>query len=225
MVRVAAPLLCTLAAAVALALTAPAGAQGFGGGPTATPSAARAVPAETTAAKARDRNWKAPRTSWGEPSFEGVWSTDDMRSVPTHAAAKTSARATTLTPEEFQQRASRDEGGTDLARNRETFLRNEWGIRTFGYSSLVVDPPNGQVPEMTAAGKARAGERDRGTFGNGVFNAFEDFTLYDRCHHARRARLDAARHLRQRHAHRPEPGRRGDQLRDDPRHPHHSDRR
>ena len=29
----------------------------------------------------RDRNWKAPRTSWGDPSFEGVCSTDDMRSV------------------------------------------------------------------------------------------------------------------------------------------------
>jgi len=180
MVRVAAPLICTLAASVALALTAPAGAQGFGGGPTAPPSAARAAPAETTAAKARDRNWKAPRTSWGEPSFEGVWSTDDMRSVPTVRPQNFGERAT-LTPEEFRQRAGRDEGGADAARNRETFLRNEWGTRTFGYSSLVVDPPNGQVPEMTAAGKARAGERDRGTFGNGVFNAFEDFTLYDRC--------------------------------------------
>jgi hypothetical protein len=138
------------------------------------------VPAETTAASVRDRNWKAPRTSWGEPSFEGVWSTDDMRSVPTVRPQNYGERAT-LTPEEFQQRASRDEGGADLARNRETFLRNEWGTRTFGYSSLVVDPPSGQVPEMTAAGRVRAGERDRGTFGNGVFNAFEDFTLYDRC--------------------------------------------
>ncbi len=180
MLRGARPLLCTLAAGVGLALATPAGAQGFGGGPTATPSAARAEPAETTAAKARDRNWKAPRTSWGDPSFEGVWSTDDMRSVPTQRPDNFGTR-TTLTPEEFQQRASRDEGGADLARNRETFLRNEWGTRTFGYSSLIVDPPNGKVPEMTAAGKARAGNRDRGTFGPGPFEKFEDFTLYDRC--------------------------------------------
>ena len=43
MVRVASMTLCSLAAGVALALNAPAEAQGFGGGPTATPSAARAV--------------------------------------------------------------------------------------------------------------------------------------------------------------------------------------
>jgi len=180
MARGATMTLCSLAAGVALALLASVNAQPGGGGPAPTPSAARAVPAETTAAKVRDRNWKAPRTSWGEPSFEGVWSTDDMRSVPTVRPDNFGTRET-LTAEEFQQRASRDEGGADAAANRETFLRNEWGIRTFGYSSLVVDPPNGKVPAMTPAGLARAGERDRGTFGNGVFNTFEDFTLYDRC--------------------------------------------
>ena len=148
--------------------------------PTATPSEARAVPAETTAAAVRDSNWKAPRTSWGDPSFEGVWSTDDMRSVPTQRPETFGTRAT-LTPDEFQQRASRDEGGKDLAANRETFLRNEWGIRTFGYSSLVVDPPNGRFPEMTAAGKARAANRDRGTFGPGPLDTPEDFSLYERC--------------------------------------------
>ena len=180
MVRVATRTVSVLASAVALALSAPAGAQGFGGGPTVEPSAVRAVPAETTAAAAQNRNWKAPRTSWGDPSFEGVWSTDDMRSVPTQRPENFGTR-TTLTPEEFQQRASRDEGGANAAATRETFLRNEWGIRTFGYSSLVVDPPNGRVPAMTPAGLARAADRDRGTFGPGPFDKFEDFTLYDRC--------------------------------------------
>jgi hypothetical protein len=181
MPRVVTPVLCALAASVALALDVPVAAQGRGAaGPTAMPSAARAVPAETTAAAVTDCNWKVPRTSWDDPSFEGVWSTDDMRSVPTQRPESFGTRAT-LTPEEFQQRASRDEGGKDAAANRETFLRNEWGIRTFGYSSLVVDPPNGRIPEMTLAGKARAANRDRGTFGPGPFNAFEDFTLYDRC--------------------------------------------
>jgi hypothetical protein len=180
MSRLATLTLCSLAAGVSLALCAPAAAQGFGGGPTVEPSAARSVPAETTAAKVKDPRWRAPRTSWGEPSFEGVWSTDDMRSVPTQRPPNFGERAT-LTAEEFRERARRDEGGADAAANRETFLRNEWGTRTFGYTSLVVDPPNGQVPPMTPAGLARAGERDRGTFGNGVFNTFEDFTLYDRC--------------------------------------------
>jgi hypothetical protein len=161
-------------------MTGGAFAQGFGGGPTVEPSATRSVPAETTAAKVKDRNWKAPRTSWGHPSLEGVWSTDDMRSVGLNRPEPFGTRQT-LNEEEFRQRASRDEGGKDSAANRETFLRNEWGIRTFGYSALLVDPPNGRIPEMTAAGKARAAARDRGTFGPGPFDDFEDFTLYDRC--------------------------------------------
>src|SRR4029077_3850515 len=86
-----------------------------------------------------------------------------------------------LTPEEFARRASGDEGSRDRAVNQETILRNEFGVRTFGYTSFVVDPPNGQMPAMTAAGRARAANRDAGTFGPGPFDGFEDFTLYDRC--------------------------------------------
>jgi hypothetical protein len=155
-------------------------AQGFPGAPQVEPSEIRQIPAETTVAAYNDPTWRAPRTSWGHPSFEGEWSTDDMRSVGTNRPEQFGNRET-LTEEEFQQRAGRDEGGRDRAINTETFLRNEWGIRTFGYTSLVVDPPNGRIPEMTAAGKARAGNRDRGTFGPGPFDSFEDFTLYDRC--------------------------------------------
>jgi hypothetical protein len=128
--RVDTPVLCGLALSVAVVLAAPANAQ-RGGGPTATPSAIRSVPAETTAAAVKDSKWKAPRTSWGAPSFEGVWSTDDMRSVPTQRPESFGTRDT-LTAEEFQQRAGRDEGGKSRATNTETFLRNEVGIRTFG---------------------------------------------------------------------------------------------
>jgi hypothetical protein len=169
-----------IAIAIAALTSAPVMAQGFGGGPTLAPSELRSVPAETTAAAVVEPDWKAPRTSWGHPSFEGVWSTDDMRSVPTQRPEELGER-TMLTAEEFAQRAGRDEGGRDRAVNTETFLRNEWGVRTFGYTSLVIDPPNGRIPAMTDAGRARAGNRDRGTFGPGPFNSFGDFTLYDRC--------------------------------------------
>jgi hypothetical protein len=164
--------------AIGIALAAATGLAAQG--PVATPSSARAVPAETTAAVVANPAWRAPRTSWGHPSLEGVWSTDDMRSVPVQRPEAFGNRQT-LTPEEFLQRAARDEGGKEAAANRETFLRNEWGIRTFGYSSLLVDPPDGRLPDMTAAGKARAANRDRGTFGPGPFDAIEYFTLYDRC--------------------------------------------
>lgn len=169
-----------LACAVTLLISGSAQAQGPGGPPTAEPSAIRSVPAETTTAALTDPNWEVPRTSWGDPSFEGVWSTDDMRGIGTSRNPRHGTRES-LTSEEFAERAGRDEAGRDRAIYTETFLRNEWGIRTFGYTSLVVDPPDGRIPEMTEAGRARAGNRDRGTFGPGPFDAFEDFTLYDRC--------------------------------------------
>ena len=185
-----------LSAAIALLLAttvmaqAPAGAQGgrgrgqgpggFGGFGGKTPTALRAIPAETTAAKVKDPSWKAPRTAWGHPDLEGVWTSDDMRSVPMSRAPQYGTRES-LTAEEFGARASGDEGSRDRAVNQETILRNEFGVRTFGYTSFVVDPPNGQMPAMTPAGRARAANRDAGTFGPGPFDTFEDFTLYDRC--------------------------------------------
>jgi hypothetical protein len=155
--------------------------QGIGEGPGAEPTELRSVPAETTAAAVTDPNWKAPRTSWGDPALAGVWSVDDMRGIPRDRPESLDTRES-LTPDEFFERASRDQGGRDRAVNEETFLRNEWGIRTFGYASLVIDPPDGRIPPLTPAGVARAeAVAGRGTFGPGPFDTFEDFSLYDRC--------------------------------------------
>ena len=140
-------------------------------------SALRAAPAETTAAAVVDPHWQVPRTSWGQPSFEGVWSTDDLRSVPLNRPARFGTREA-LTEEEFRERAANDEAGRT---GPGSFLQWEYGVRTFGYTSLVIDPPNGQVPALTPAGEALAAKRVRGTFGPGPFDSLEDFTLYDRC--------------------------------------------
>jgi hypothetical protein len=146
-----------------------------------TPSALRAIPAETTAAKYKDPKWKAPRQPWGDPNIEGEFSSDDMRGVPRERAANQADREH-LTPEEFLQRASSDEANRFSSVNTETFLRNEYGVRTFGYTSLIVDPPNGRQPAMTKEAQARrASDGQRGTFSNRVLATFDDFTLYDRC--------------------------------------------
>ena len=175
----------------------PAGAQGPGGGPgragggglaggrgaapTLKPSALRAIPAETTAAKATDPNWKAPRTPWGHPDLDGIWTSDDMRGVPTSRPRGQGDRES-LTPEEFARRAGGDESSRDRAVNQETILRNEFGVRTFGYTSFIVDPPNGQMPALTQAALARRkAVANQGTFGGGPWDDFDDFTLYDRC--------------------------------------------
>lgn len=142
---------------------------------------ARRVPAEQKAAAYQDPNWAPPRTSWGHPDLEGVWATDDMRAIP-FDRAPASGTQEYLDEEQFIERARRQQAGSEHSENVETFHRNSWGIRSFGFSSLVVDPPNGRTPAVTAAGRARAqAVAGQGTFGNGPFNDFEDFSLYDRC--------------------------------------------
>ena len=166
-----------VALAVAALMNTFAAAQQNGAAP--VPSL-RSAPAETTAAANVDKNWKVPRTSWGHPSFEGVWSTDDLRGVPMNRPREQADRVS-LTAEEFRKRAEGDESGRDFTVNVGTFLRHEFGIRTFGYTSLIIDPPNGQMPALTAAGEALASQRTRGTFGPGPFDDLDDFSLYDRC--------------------------------------------
>jgi len=140
----------------------------------------RSAPAEATMASAVDPEWQPPMTSWGQPSLEGVWTTDDFRSVPMNRPQQFGNRER-LSDEEFAERAARDQAGRDESVNAGSFLRHEWGVRTFGFTSLVVDPPDGRVPALTPAGEALAALRNSGTFGPGPFDSFADFTLYDRC--------------------------------------------
>ncbi len=146
----------------------------------APPSELRSQPAEATAAATVDPDWEVPRTSWGDPSLDGVWSSDDMRSVPMNRPEELGMRES-LTEEEFYERASQDQGARDDAVGTNSFLQHEYGIRTFGYTSRIIDPPDGRMPPLTEAGEAMAAARTPGTYGAGPFNGFDDFSLYDRC--------------------------------------------
>lgn len=141
---------------------------------------ASTVPAEETAAAYVDPNWKAPRTSWGHPDLTGVYTVDDMLSVPRDRPEQFGTREK-LTPEEFATRAAADADRWDRILNREQYSANSVGSRTFGWTSQVIDPPNGRTPPMNDTGLARARLTDRGTYGPGPFNKFTDFALYDRC--------------------------------------------
>jgi len=157
------------------------GGRGGGRGRGMDPSEVRSIPAETTAAKYIDPSWQAPRTPWGDPDLSGEYSSDDMRGVPTSRPDQYGTRES-LTAEEFLQRARGDEANKYSSVNTETFLRNEYGIRTFGYTSLIVDPPDGKQPPVTAAERARRqAEPERGTFSDVVLADFDNFSLYDRC--------------------------------------------
>ena len=138
---------------------------------------AQAPPSNTDTA---GRASSTPRTPWGDPDFAGVWSSDDMRGIPRERPDEFGTRRF-LTDEEYAKRVERDTQSRTQESNRVGAFRNDVGTRTFRQTSLVIDPPDGKIPALTAAGQSRLRARNRGSFGDGPFNSPEDFTLYDRC--------------------------------------------
>jgi len=123
--------------------------------------------------------YTVPRTPWGEPDLQGTWSSDDATMPLNRPEGQTDLY---LSEAEFKKRQMDIAAG--IKRNEEdatSTFRNDFARRAFRQTSLVVDPPDGRVPQTTAEARKRAAPRDRGTFGDGPFDSYTDFTLYDRC--------------------------------------------
>ena len=103
-----------------------------------------------------------------------------MRGVPTVRPPQFGNRLY-LNDQEYAERSQRDAAARQRADNDVGSFRNDVGTRTWRQTSLIVDPADGRYPAFTPYAETRRASRDRGTFGDGPFDTFEDFTLYDRC--------------------------------------------
>src|SRR5262249_8788808 len=93
-----------------------------------------ALAAQVAAPRTR---WSPPRTAWGAPDLQGVWTSDDARSVPMQRPAQFGERRL-LTDEEFAERKPRDdETRGDTRAGAGTFV-GEVGTRTVRQTSLVI---------------------------------------------------------------------------------------
>jgi hypothetical protein len=108
-----------------------------------------------------------PKTPWGEPDLQGIWM--DEVDTPLQRPAKYAGQEffTATQREELDRerselgRDSRGEHGTeaDLAGADNTF--GWYHKRTAARTSLIVDPPDGRIPALTAeAQKAAAADRE-----------------------------------------------------------------
>ncbi len=147
-----------------------------------------AIPAEQTAAAFADPDWEVPRFSWGDPNLEGTYTSRDMSGISMTRPERFGTREQ-LTGEEFRERVQSGPGGlTALAQSQSGEDRlqlsaldsAETGTRTFGYTSYVVDPVDGQIPALTETGRQLQESRRSGQ-ANGPFFTTEDFSYYDRC--------------------------------------------
>jgi hypothetical protein len=124
--------------------------------------------------------YSVPKTPWGDPDLQGVWSSDDTSGIP-RERPKDLGNNLYLSDEAYAARVKQVEQGVKRGETDIGSFRNDFARRAFRQTSLIVDPPDGSMPAVTKEAEKRRATRDRGTFGDGPFDTTEDFTLYDRC--------------------------------------------
>ena len=140
------------------------------------------------------------RTAWGDPNLGGVW---DFRTITPLERPEEFADREFLTAEEaaraeqevvdrnqdlLEREAERTEAADQVDRRSDGspgFYNNFWldrGTRTIDTlrTSLVIDPPNGQVPELSPEGQERADAR-RAYRDEHPADTYVDRSTSDRC--------------------------------------------
>ena len=137
-----------LASAVRLGLALALGAIAF-----PTPVAAQSQSADAPA-----NRWAPPGTPWGDPDLQGIW---DYRTLTPLERPAEFADRTVATEEEVAEYERR----ANAVRDARTTVHAVWWL-DYGReltsdrrTSLIVDPPDGRIPETTDAAKARAEAR------------------------------------------------------------------
>ena len=128
-----------------------------------------------------------PRTPWGDPDLSGIYSNNSESLIPMERPTEFDGRRLEdLSPAELEQanrqRVARFDaalaglGSTLFAGSFEQSRGRPW---------LIVDPPDGHIPPLTAEAQARLRQPVRGVSSNsipdGPFDSYEDLGLYDRC--------------------------------------------
>jgi len=150
-----------------------------------TPAAPKTAPAQQT--KAAAKAWTPPRTPWGDPDLQGVWSRMHFVKgfVPFERPPELGTR-TELTEEELQARIAARNAAEKVGLTRATGTSFDDEISPYlkpsPRTSVVVDPPDGRVPPYTPDGQKRAdaaAARRRPTSLAGI--GPEMFGLEERC--------------------------------------------
>jgi hypothetical protein len=134
-------------------------------------------------------SYAPPRTPWGDPDLQGVYTNSNEYATPLERPKEFAGRRLEdLTSEEIarvrQQATTQAIAG--LA-NGEVRGPDEWWLQNLDLAKrnhpwLIVDPPDGQIPAMTPEAKIRLqGLRPRSSFAGGPFNGPEDVGMLERC--------------------------------------------
>ncbi len=128
--------------------------------------------------------YKAPRTPWGEPDLQGVWTGNAAHGIPLERPQEL-VDVEALTPEQAEARRERGTLGSIWGYER------EWRDTTLGYDkmtpstqvAMIFDPPDGRLPPLTPTGErlAREAQVRRRRLASQPPAGPEDLSPYVRC--------------------------------------------
>jgi catechol 2,3-dioxygenase-like lactoylglutathione lyase family enzyme len=127
--------------------------------------------------------YDAPRTPWGEPDLQAIWTSNSSHGIPLERPE--GIDATELTVEEA---VARREGGT---LGSVWGYEREWRDTTLGYGgatvstqvAMLIDPPDGRLPALTPRGEQLTAELNEllRIAREGPFSGPQDIPPDDRC--------------------------------------------
>ena len=136
------------------------------------------------------KSGQVPRTTFGQPDMQGVWSFSSItplerpdelvgKAVLTEKEAVQYYDALTRAIDhDTQEGAERVCKGTG---NYNEFWYERRALSTTRRTSLVVDPPDGKIPPLTAAGQRRRELKEAARRAHGPADSWEDRGLGERC--------------------------------------------
>ena len=137
------------------------------------------------AALAQSAGWTAPRTAWGAPDLQGIWTNATLTPVERPAAM---AGREVLTAEEaaaFETSSAEARAASDrfipgnVGAYNQFWMDSGKVVTGDRRTSLVTDPADGRIP-WTPAGRERLAS-DSARYGVGPFHSYTDADTGERC--------------------------------------------
>lgn len=127
-----------------------------------------------------EEGYTPPMTPWGEPDLRGTWPINHLIGTPL-VRDPSYGNNRFMSDEEFAERQAAVESRDERFQGGPIPVADAAG-RAMRQTSLIVDPPDGQYPELTDYGKELQANM-RGSYHptQTVFDGIEDFSAWDRC--------------------------------------------